>query len=170
MLARGPAVVLDARATGRAVLAFTVYTLASTGVASGELTDPAQVAEFVDRTGVDVLAAAVGTVHGFTTSPVHVDLERVEMIAKQTGVPQALHGASGLSNADLTAAVKVGVGKVNINAELRRAYLSTLAAELPNVRDDVRVLQRRAIAAMAEVAAEKLTVLGGHGAEKKDDR
>jgi hypothetical protein len=40
---------------------------------------------------------------------------------------------------------------------------------LPNVRDDVRVLQRKAIAAMAEVAAEKLTVLGGHG-ERKDDR
>lgn len=143
---------------------------ASTGVASGELTDPAQAAEFVDRTGVDVLAAAVGTVHGFTTSPVHVDLKRVEMIAKKTGVPQALHGASGLSNADLTAAVKAGIAKVNINAELRRAYLSTLAIELPNVRDDVRVLQRKAIAAMAEVAAEKLTVLGGHGAERKDDR
>jgi ketose-bisphosphate aldolase len=143
---------------------------ASTGAASGELTDPAQAAEFVDRTGVDVLAAAVGTVHGFTTSPVHIDLERVEMIAKQTGIPQALHGASGLSNADLTAAVKAGIAKVNINAELRRAYLSTLAAELPNVRDDIRVLQRKAITAMAEVATEKLTVLSGHGAERRDDR
>jgi ketose-bisphosphate aldolase len=95
---------------------------ASTGVASGELTDPAQAVEFVDRTGVDVLAAAVGTVHGFTTSPVHVDLARPEMNARLTGVPQALHGASGLSNADLTAAVKAGIGKVNINAELRRAW------------------------------------------------
>ena len=66
--------------------------------------------------------------------------------------------------------MKAGIAKVNINAELRRAYLSTLAIELPNVRDDVRVLQRKAIAAMAEVAAEKLTVLGGHGAERKDDR
>ena len=143
---------------------------ASTGVASGELTDPAQAVEFVDRTGVDVLAAAVGTVHGFTTSPVHVDLERLEMIARLTGVPQALHGASGLSDADLTAAVKAGIGKVNINAELRRAYLSTLAAELPNVRDDVRVLQRKAITAMTEVAAEKLAVLGQHSAERRDDR
>jgi ketose-bisphosphate aldolase len=143
---------------------------ASTGVASGELTDPAQAVEFVDRTGVDVLAAAVGTVHGFTTSPVHVDLARPEMNARLTGVPQALHGASGLSNADLTAAVKAGIGKVNINAELRRAYLSTLAAELPNVRDDVRVLQRKAITAMTEVAAEKLAVLGQHSAERRDDR
>jgi len=140
---------------------------ASTGVASGELADPAQAVEFVDRTGVDVLAAAVGTVHGFTTSPVHVDLERLEMIARLTGVPQALHG---LSDADLTAAVKAGIGKVNINAELRRAYLSTLAAELPNVRDDVRVLQRKAITAMTEVAAEKLAVLGQHSAERRDDR
>jgi fructose/tagatose bisphosphate aldolase len=57
------------------------------------------------------------------------------MITKQTGVPQALHSASGLSDADLTAAVKAGIAKVNINAELRRAYLSTLAAELPNVRE-----------------------------------
>jgi len=143
---------------------------ASTAVAAGELTDPAQAAEFVDRTGVDVLAAAVGTVHGLTTSPVHVDLERLGMIAKLTGVPQALHGASGLSNADLTAAVNAGIAKVNINAELRRAYLSTLAAELPSVGDDVRVLQRKVITAMAEVAAEKLTVLDGHAAERRDDR
>jgi ketose-bisphosphate aldolase len=143
---------------------------ASTGAASGQLTDPAQAAEFVDRTGIDVLAAAVGTVHGFTTSPVHIDLERLEMIAKLTGIPQALHGASGLSTTDLTAAVKAGIAKVNINAEVRRAYLSTLAAELPNVGDDIRVLQRKAITAMAEVATEKLTVLSGHGAERRDDR
>jgi fructose/tagatose bisphosphate aldolase len=139
----------------------------------GGLTEPAQAAEFVERTGVDVLAPAVGTVHGFTTRPVHVDLERLAAIAELTGVPQALHGASDLSNAALVAAVHAGVAKVNINAELRRAYLSALAGALPNAADDIRVLQRTAIDAMAEVAAEKFGVLSGAGSavdpERKDD-
>jgi ketose-bisphosphate aldolase len=146
---------------------------ASTGATAGVLTEPAQAAEFVERTGVDVLAPAVGTVHGFTTRPVHVDLERLAAIAELTGVPQALHGASGLSDAALVAAVHAGVAKVNINAELRRAYLSALAGVLPNAADDIRVLQRTAIDAMAEVAAEKFGVLSGAGSavdpESKDD-
>jgi ketose-bisphosphate aldolase len=134
---------------------------ASTGAEAESLTEPAQAAEFVDRTRVDVLAAAVGTVHGFTASPVHVDIERLETITKLTNIPQALHGASGLSDGELRAAVQAGVAKVNINAELRRAYLSALAAALGEVGDDLRQLQRRAVTAMTDLAMEKLTVLAG---------
>ena len=91
------------------------------------------------------------------------------MIAKQTGVPQALHGASGLSNADLTAAVKAGIAKVYITLSCAERFIHA-GRRVARRPDDVRVLQRKAIAAMAEVAAEKLTVLGRHGAERKDDR
>ena len=96
---------------------------ASTGAQAGELTDPDEAAEFVARTGVDALAAAVGTVHGFTTAPVQVDLDRVRAISTLTGIPFVLHGASGLSDAELAAAVAAGVAKVNINAELQAGLL-----------------------------------------------
>lgn len=129
---------------------------ASTGAEAGELTDPEQAAEFVERTGVDALAAAVGTVHGFTTAPVRVDLDRVRAISTLTGIPFVLHGASGLSDAELAAAVAAGVAKVNINAELRRAYFAALDG---SGGDDIARLQGRVVAAMAAVAAEKLVLL-----------
>jgi tagatose 1,6-diphosphate aldolase GatY/KbaY len=126
-------------------------------------TDPTQAAEFVRRTGVDALAAAVGTVHGYTDRPVHVDVERLREIRDATGVPLVLHGASGVGDDELRAAVAAGVAKVNVNAELRRAYLNALRAALAEDGDSVAALQERAIAAMADAAAAKITVLGTPG-------
>jgi len=79
------------------------------------LTDPEQAAEFAAQTGVDALAVAVGTVHGFTSRPGHVNLARLERIAALTPVPLVLHGASGLPERELLAAVRCGMAKVNIN-------------------------------------------------------
>jgi ketose-bisphosphate aldolase len=135
---------------------------ASTGAVAGELTAPDRAAEFVARTRVDALAAAVGTVHGFTTEPTHVDLQRVRAISTLTNVPFVLHGASGLSDAELTNAVAAGVTKVNVNAELRRAYFSALVL---TGKDDIPQLQDQLVAAMAAVATEKLALLAGRHAE-----
>jgi fructose-bisphosphate aldolase class II/tagatose 1,6-diphosphate aldolase GatY/KbaY len=145
---------------------------ASTGATAGVLSEPAQAAAFVERTDVDVLAPAVGTVHGSTTRPVHVDLERLA-IAELTGVP-------------LGAARRVGpVGRPRGRGAGRRGegqHQRGAAQALPvgigrgvaERADDIRVLQRKAIDAMAEVAAEKLGVLSGAGSavnpERKDDR
>jgi ketose-bisphosphate aldolase len=131
---------------------------ASSGAGAGELTEPEQAREFVDRTSVDALAAAVGTVHGFTSAPVRVDVERVRAISACTGVPFVLHGASGLADAELAAAVAAGAAKVNLNAELRRAYLAALDVD---VGDDIARLQVSQVAAMARVAAGKLVLLSG---------
>ena len=134
---------------------------ASSNALAGELTDPDQAAEFVERTGVDALAAAVGTVHGFTTTPVHVDLDRLRAIAAAVGGPLVLHGASGLSDGELAAAVAAGIAKVNVNAELRRAYLDALRAGLADGGDDIPHLQHHAVAAMTQIAEAKLTALAG---------
>lgn len=136
---------------------------ASTGAKALLLTDPEHAREFVEHTSVDALATAVGTVHGFTTAPVAIDLDRLHTIAKLTNIPQVLHGASGLTDSQLRAAVDAGVAKVNINAELRRAYLAALATALAQASDDIRHVQREAVTAMADVAAAKLTLLGGGG-------
>jgi fructose/tagatose bisphosphate aldolase len=133
----------------------------STHAASGAMTDPLQAAEFAARTGVDALAVAIGNVHGFTEQPVRLDLERLRLIAAATPVPLVLHGASGLSDADVRGAVAAGVVKVNINAELRRAYVLALQSCLLDSGDNIRALQQRAIEAMREVARDKIALLAG---------
>ncbi|MEU4895116.1 class II fructose-bisphosphate aldolase [Streptomyces sp. NPDC044780] len=95
------------------------------------MTDPRQAAEFVAATGIDALAVAVGNVHGFTKEPVHLDLERLAAIHEALPVPLVLHGASGLPVEELHGALARGVAKVNVNAELRRAYLEAVQVTLP---------------------------------------
>jgi ketose-bisphosphate aldolase len=98
---------------------------------SQTMTDPRQAREFVERTRIDALAVAVGNVHGFTANPVTLDLERLRAIAAQCPVPLVLHGASGLPHGQLRGALTHGVAKVNVNAELRRAYLAAVEHSLP---------------------------------------
>jgi tagatose 1,6-diphosphate aldolase GatY/KbaY len=95
------------------------------------MTDPVQAAEFIAQTGVDALAVAVGNVHGFTRHPVRLDLERLAAIRTAVPVPLVLHGASGLPEEQLHGALARGVAKVNVNAELRRAYLEAVSTRLP---------------------------------------
>ncbi|MFI2632677.1 ketose-bisphosphate aldolase [Streptomyces collinus] len=96
------------------------------------MTDPQQAAEFVAATGVHALAVAVGNVHGFTKHPVRLDLERLTAIQESVTVPLVLHGASGLPEGELHGALARGVAKVNVNAELRRAYLEAVRVALPS--------------------------------------
>ena len=84
------------------------------------MTDPGEAAEFVERTGVDALAVAVGNVHGLTTTPVSLDLDRLAAIKAAVPVPLVLHGASGLPDQQLAEAIRCGVAKININTELRQ--------------------------------------------------
>jgi len=142
----------------------------STDATASELTDPEQAAEFAHRTGVDALAVAVGTVHGFTSKPVHLDVPRLRRIAALTPTPLVLHGASGLPDAALSDAVAAGVAKININAELRRAYLGALRSSLAEGDDDLPRIQRRAVEAMTQIAAEKLMLLAGQQPHKNQGK
>jgi tagatose 1,6-diphosphate aldolase GatY/KbaY len=90
------------------------------------LTDPSQVTAFLAVSGATVLAVSIGNVHGATRTPPRLDLERLRSIADSTDVPLVLHGGSGLDDAQLRAAIDAGVCKVNINTELRAAYLGAL--------------------------------------------
>ncbi|MFK4266222.1 class II fructose-bisphosphate aldolase [Streptomyces milbemycinicus] len=130
--------------------------------AGGSMTDPEQAAEFVAATGVDALAVAVGNVHGFTAEPVRLDLDRLARIRTAVAVPLVLHGASGLPEEQLLGAVRRGVAKVNVNAELRRAYLEAVAAALPGALPGSDVVStwaagRDAVAASALRITQKLS-------------
>jgi ketose-bisphosphate aldolase len=131
---------------------------ASVVAAPGAGTDPALAGAFVRATGIDLLAAAVGTVHGMATAPAHLEIDRIRAIVAATGVPFCLHGGSGLSPADIRGAIDAGVVKVNVNTEIRRAYLGALPTG-PVPGDDVTVVMRDTIAAMTAACARAIQAL-----------
>ena len=85
-------------------------------------TDPQQAKEFVERTGITSLAVAIGTAHGFYVGTPVLDKERLSEIRKVVDIPLVLHGASGLTDEDVSDCVKRGICKVNFATELRAAY------------------------------------------------
>ncbi|MEZ4156645.1 MAG: class II fructose-bisphosphate aldolase [Candidatus Paceibacterota bacterium] len=87
---------------------------------------------FVNKTGVDLLAPAVGNIHGMLKGAKNPNLiiSRIKEIAEATGKPLVLHGGSGISDEDFSAAIEAGIRIVHISTELRRAYKEALDASL----------------------------------------
>lgn len=95
---------------------------ASVGTVPEEFyTSPEQARDFVERTGVDALAVAVGTAHGAYKFPPKLDFERITRIREATPVPLVLHGGSGLSDSDFREAVRRGIAKINIFTDVNAA-------------------------------------------------
>ncbi|MCU1436608.1 MAG: fructose-bisphosphate aldolase [Pseudarthrobacter sp.] len=137
----GADVVLEAELGGLAGDEDRAFGADSAGVAVAGLTDSAQVEEFVARTGAELLAVAVGNVHGKYKGEPQLRWDVLQDIAVRTHIPLVLHGASGIPAAELVKAAAMNVGKVNFNTELRTGVLSTLQEQLPAHRTDGENLQ-----------------------------
>jgi tagatose 1,6-diphosphate aldolase GatY/KbaY len=111
------------------------------GVSVAGLTDSAQVEDFVSRTGAELLAVAVGNVHGKYKGEPQLRWDVLQDIAVRTHIPLVLHGASGIPAEELVKAASMNVGKVNFNTELRTGVLATLQEQLPAHRADGENLQ-----------------------------
>lgn len=85
-------------------------------------TDPEEARVFVERTGVDSLAVAIGTAHGLYKGEPKLDLDRLSEIAAVVDIPLVLHGASGVPDETVKKAIERGICKVNYATELRIAY------------------------------------------------
>ncbi|RJE90926.1 class II fructose-bisphosphate aldolase [Paenibacillus sp. 1011MAR3C5] len=92
----------------------------------GRLTDPADAKRFVEETGVDFLAAAIGTVHGMYTGEPKIDLELLRQIQSSVQIPLVLHGGSGTPDAIIAQTMERGICKVNVNTEVSLAAVSHL--------------------------------------------
>ncbi len=92
------------------------------------LTDPAQARDFVDQTGVDCLAVAVGNVHLLTSGTAAIDLPRLRQINQAVAVPLAIHGGTGFPPQDVAAAIAAGVAKFNVGTRLKKAFLDAVLA------------------------------------------
>jgi len=123
-----------------------------------ELTDPDMAAQFVAATRVDALAVAVGNVHGIPTRPVSLDLDLLARIADAVAIPLVLHGGSGLHDDEVRAAIALGVAKLNVNSELRRAFRREVLclSDDPPLGDGLAQLLGPAIDATEAVARQKL--------------
>lgn len=126
------------------------------------LTDPAQAADYVARTGVDALAVCIGNVHGPYREEPRFDFDRLAAIRAATDVPLVLHGASGVPAALVHRAIELGVCKFNVNTELRQAYLKAMCEA-----NDLLPGMKAAIAAMQAVVEEKMQLFGSVGRAQK---
>ncbi|MGE5298012.1 MAG: class II fructose-bisphosphate aldolase [Acidobacteriaceae bacterium] len=135
------------------------------------MTDPKQAVKFVAETGIDTLAVAVGSLHGIPVDPKireilstlkeHIDIHRLRMIHEQVKIPLVLHGASGVPDSQMQAAIKEGVAIFNIDTDLRVAFNKALRKNLgenPQIYDPRKLLgpARDALQAMAEQKIEVL--------------
>jgi tagatose 1,6-diphosphate aldolase GatY/KbaY len=137
----GPDVVLEAELGGLAGDEDRAFGADQSGVPVAGLTDSAQVEDFVSRTGAELLAVAVGNVHGRYKGEPQLRWDVLQDIAVRTHIPLVLHGASGIPAEELVKAASMNVGKVNFNTELRTGVLSTLQEQLPAHRSDGENLQ-----------------------------
>jgi ketose-bisphosphate aldolase len=135
----------------------TVYEEALAGY---HYTDPAQAAEFVERTGCDSLAVAIGNQHGVYTSEPKLNFDVVEKVRRAVEVPLVLHGASGISDADIRTAISLGIAKINIHTELCQAAMDAVAK---NYQQPFLHLQREVRSAIKVRALEKIQLFGSDG-------
>jgi fructose-bisphosphate aldolase class II len=165
-----------------------VEDLVSVQERDASLTDPDQAVEFVERTGCDSLAVAIGTSHGaykFKGEP-RLELERLSEIAGKVSIPLVLHGASsvpqdvldraakfgaklpgakGVPEKAIGEAVKRGISKINIDTDLRLAFtggVRELLTESPEVFDPRKIVGR-AREAIKDVVMRKMKLFGSEG-------
>jgi tagatose 1,6-diphosphate aldolase GatY/KbaY len=131
-------------------------------VAAGRLTDPDEAERLVRESGASCLAVSIGNVHGHYRDPPALHWDVLEAVLQRVDLPISLHGASGLSPRDVRRAVAAGVRKVNVNTELREAYLEATAAALSRVRPGARLaeLHDAQVAAVEAVARAQMELHG----------
>lgn len=125
-------------------------------------TDVEEAVEFVKKTGVDILAIAIGTAHGFYVGTPVLDKERLSDIATLIDIPLVLHGASGISDEEVADCVRRGIAKVNFATELRVAYtgaVKELIEEKPETFDP-KVLGTVGMEAVKNLVMNRMTICG----------
>lgn len=117
---------------------------------------------FVEATGIDTFAAAIGNLHGKYPVPKELDLELLAKIREAIGCQISLHGGSGTPLHFFEDAAKIGVSKININSDLRYAFRKTLDEVLRDNPDEIAVykLMPKVYDVVQAVVEEKIQAFG----------
>ena len=126
---------------------------------------PEGAASFVEATGIDTFAAAIGNLHGAYPVPKELDLELLQRIRDAIGCQISLHGGSGTPLHYFTEAAKIGVSKININSDMRVVFRRTLEQVLADNPDEYAVvkLMPTVYEAVQKVVEEKIDAFGSAG-------
>ncbi|MEV0228389.1 ketose-bisphosphate aldolase [Nonomuraea sp. NPDC050786] len=140
---------------------------AEAGAAEIIYTDPDDAVTFVEQTGVDSLAVAIGTFHGLY--PAHLKpelkLDLLKEIKSRVQIPLVLHGGSGNPDDEIREAARIGINKINISTDIKVAYHDKMREVLGNDRKmrEPNAIQPACIDAMKVVAAQKIELFGAAG-------
>ncbi|MFA5750096.1 MAG: class II fructose-bisphosphate aldolase [Candidatus Shapirobacteria bacterium] len=117
---------------------FNKISLVDNQISPDSFTSPDQALEFINQTKADLLAVSIGNLHGVSqTIPETINLELLQQI--KTILPNqlfTLHGGSGISPDEISASIKIGIVKININTDLRLQFLKSIKTELDNQKND----------------------------------
>jgi fructose-bisphosphate aldolase class II len=140
---------------------------AEAGTATIIYTDPDDAVTFVEQTGVDSLAVAIGTYHGFFPANLkpQLKLDLLKEIKSRVQIPLVLHGGSNNPDHEIAEAARIGINKINISTDIKVAYHNKMREVLgndPKVREP-NAIQPACIDAMKVVAAQKIELFGAAG-------
>ena len=116
-------------------------------------TDPDEAVQFVEESGIDSIAVAIGTAHGFYKGTPKLEFERLAEIRNKISAPLVLHGSSGIPDEDVQKSITLGICKVNFATELRVAYTDVVKK---CIADDASVYDPKKYGAMGREAVTEL--------------
>lgn len=127
-----------------------------------ELTDPKEAARFVEESGCDCVAVAVGTLHRMEAQQAHIQYDLLEQIQQEVKIPLVIHGSTGLVDEELIKMRKYHISKVNIGTALRLAFDRGLREELAAHPNDYIYLEllKRPLNDMKAITKNKMKLLG----------
>jgi len=123
-------------------------------------TDPDDAKKFVDETGVNALAVAIGSAHGFYKGTPNLELDLLAIINDKVSAPLVLHGGSGIPEEQIQKAVKKGICKINVATEIKNMFMKTLQNILAeNEEIDLRKVFPPAIDSVKNLIINKLNII-----------
>ena len=126
-------------------------------------TEPQMAKDFVEKTGVDALAIAVGTAHGAYKMPPKLDFQRIREISETVKVPLVLHGGSGLTDMDFRRAIQEGISKVNIFTDINVAAVEAEFRKFQYMNKGIIDLIPAAVEAVKQETEKKMELFSSVG-------
>jgi len=128
-------------------------------------TTPEKAIEFQRRSGVDFLAAAIGTAHGFYKTAPRLDINTLREIRKSTDFPLVVHGGTGLSEEVVKELVQAGGAKFNVSTQMKQTYIDSMFNYIQTNREEYDILKVLANAKkeLSEMIGNYISLLGGEG-------
>ena len=126
---------------------------------------PEEAVKFAELTGIDSLAAAVGTIHGCRTPFAKLDIPRIEKIRELTDLPLVLHGASGANDEEVKKGIAAGICKINIDTLIRMKFIEKIREIIKMNPEEIdpRKILGPAREAAKEIIRDRIRVFGSNG-------